>query len=155
MDTVTAALYENYILTVPAMSRPLLPDVWTAPEHLRKGSVSQKGDVYSYAIIAHEIVMRQLPFYTQSSLTRAGKSLEESVSPLSVHILLTMFTSSSSEKIFRVQYPSGMAVFRPDLHFEGASEQETEVRRGPESRREAARILQRTQWCVCSRSSTC
>lgn len=40
-------------------------DLWTAPEHLRKFGVSPKGDVYSYAIIAHEIVMRQAPFYTE------------------------------------------------------------------------------------------
>uniref|UniRef100_A0AAQ5Y9V8 Guanylyl cyclase C n=1 Tax=Amphiprion ocellaris TaxID=80972 RepID=A0AAQ5Y9V8_AMPOC len=44
----------------------LRPDVWTAPEHLRKDGVSQKGDVYSYAIIANEIVVRQAPFYTHS-----------------------------------------------------------------------------------------
>uniref|UniRef100_A0A3Q3VWV2 Guanylate cyclase n=1 Tax=Mola mola TaxID=94237 RepID=A0A3Q3VWV2_MOLML len=44
----------------------LSPDLWTAPEHLRKNGVSQKGDVYSYAIIAHEIIMRRAPFYTKS-----------------------------------------------------------------------------------------
>uniref|UniRef100_A0A3Q1EVN4 Guanylate cyclase n=1 Tax=Acanthochromis polyacanthus TaxID=80966 RepID=A0A3Q1EVN4_9TELE len=68
-------------------------DVWTAPEHLRKDGVSQKGDVYSYAIIANEIVMRRAPFYTQSC-------------------------SNTAEKIYRVQYPSA-TVFRPDLNFEG------------------------------------
>uniref|UniRef100_A0A3Q3EE84 Guanylate cyclase n=1 Tax=Labrus bergylta TaxID=56723 RepID=A0A3Q3EE84_9LABR len=74
-------------------------DVWTAPEHLRKDGVSQKGDVYSYAIIAHEIMMRQTPFYTQ-------------------------YCSDPTVKIYRVQYPSGMNVFRPDLDFNGASERE-------------------------------
>uniref|UniRef100_A0AAQ5ZHR9 Guanylyl cyclase C n=1 Tax=Amphiprion ocellaris TaxID=80972 RepID=A0AAQ5ZHR9_AMPOC len=77
-------------------------DVWTAPEHLRKDGVSQKGDVYSYAIIANEIVVRQAPFYTQ-------------------------FCSNTAEKIYRVQYPSA-TVFRPDLNFEGASEREIEVK---------------------------
>ncbi|KAM7386452.1 hypothetical protein PAMA_009190 [Pampus argenteus] len=77
-------------------------DVWTAPEHLRKDGVSQKGDVYSYAIIAHEIVLRRSPFYTQ-------------------------YCSDPTEKLYRVQYPSAMAVFRPDLNFEGASEKETEL----------------------------
>lgn len=59
-----------YNLSSPLLSSflpsSLLPsDLWIAPEHLRKGGVSQKGDVYSYAIIAHEIMMRQTPFYTQ------------------------------------------------------------------------------------------
>ncbi|XP_044037738.1 heat-stable enterotoxin receptor [Siniperca chuatsi] len=77
-------------------------DVWTAPEHLRKDGVSQKGDVYSYAIIAHEIVMRRTPFYTQ-------------------------FCSNPAEKIYRVQYPIGTNFFRPDLNFDGASEKEIEL----------------------------
>ncbi|XP_061158821.1 guanylyl cyclase C isoform X1 [Syngnathus typhle] len=77
-------------------------DVWTAPEHLRKDGVSQKGDVYSYGIIAHEIILRQPPFYTQYYLSRA-------------------------EKIYRVQYPNGMRVFRPELNFDGVSEKETEL----------------------------
>ncbi|KAM9844043.1 guanylyl cyclase C [Aulostomus maculatus] len=77
-------------------------DVWTAPEHLRKDGVSQKGDVYSYAIIAHEIVMRRPPFYTQCCF-------------------------NLGEKLSRVQYPSGLAVFRPVLNFDGASERESEL----------------------------
>ncbi|KAK9535479.1 hypothetical protein VZT92_007858 [Zoarces viviparus] len=77
-------------------------DVWMAPEHLRKDGVSQKGDVYSYAIIAHEIVMRRSPFYTQ-------------------------YCSDPAEKIYRVHYPSGMGIFRPDLNFDGASEREVEL----------------------------
>ncbi|KAF1379197.1 hypothetical protein PFLUV_G00173570 [Perca fluviatilis] len=48
-------------------------DLWTAPEHLREGGVSQKGDVYSYAIIAHEIVMRWTPFHTQCCSDPAEK----------------------------------------------------------------------------------
>ncbi|CAN9505803.1 unnamed protein product [Ophioblennius macclurei] len=76
-------------------------DLWTAPEHLRKDGVSQKGDVYSYAIIAHEIVMRQPPFYTQHCTSKA-------------------------EKLYRVQYPSA-TVFRPDLYFEGMSEKDIEM----------------------------
>ncbi|KAK5856644.1 hypothetical protein PBY51_008227 [Eleginops maclovinus] len=77
-------------------------DLWTSPEHLRKDGVSQKGDVYSYAIIAHEIIMRWPPFHTQNC-------------------------SDPAEKLYRVQHPSGMSVFRPDLIFEGASEREIEL----------------------------
>ncbi|XP_034567309.1 heat-stable enterotoxin receptor-like [Notolabrus celidotus] len=77
-------------------------DVWTAPEHLRKDGVSQKGDVYSYAIIAHEIMMRCPPFYTK-------------------------YCFDPTEKLYRVQYPSGMSVFRPELNFEGASDREIDL----------------------------
>ncbi|XP_073350785.1 guanylyl cyclase C [Pagrus major] len=77
-------------------------DLWTAPEHLRKDGVSQKGDVYSYAIIAHEIIHRRTPFYTQ-------------------------FCSNPTEKIYRVRFPIGMGYFRPDLNFDGASEREVEL----------------------------
>uniref|UniRef100_A0A8D3C2F3 Guanylate cyclase n=1 Tax=Scophthalmus maximus TaxID=52904 RepID=A0A8D3C2F3_SCOMX len=77
-------------------------DLWTAPEHLRKGGVSQKGDVYSYAIIAHEIIVRRCPFYTQ-------------------------LCSDITEKIHRVQYPTDMSVFRPELNYESASEREIEL----------------------------
>uniref|UniRef100_A0A3B3VU01 Guanylate cyclase n=1 Tax=Poecilia latipinna TaxID=48699 RepID=A0A3B3VU01_9TELE len=77
-------------------------DLWTAPEHLRKDGVSQKGDVYSYGIIAHEIVLRQMPFYTRSCFNTA-------------------------EKLHRVQYPRGNGFFRPDLYFEGISDREIEL----------------------------
>uniref|UniRef100_A0A3B3XLE2 Guanylate cyclase n=1 Tax=Poecilia mexicana TaxID=48701 RepID=A0A3B3XLE2_9TELE len=77
-------------------------DLWTAPEHLRKDGVSQKGDVYSYGIIAHEIVLRQTPFYTRSCFNTA-------------------------EKLHRVQYPRGNGFFRPDLYFEGISDKEIEL----------------------------
>ncbi|XP_047214073.1 guanylyl cyclase C-like [Girardinichthys multiradiatus] len=77
-------------------------DLWTAPEHLRKDGVTQKGDVYSYGIIAHEIILRKTPFYTQCC-------------------------SNSAEKIHRVQHPIGNHFFRPDLYFEGVSEREIEL----------------------------
>uniref|UniRef100_A0A8C6LH64 Guanylate cyclase n=1 Tax=Nothobranchius furzeri TaxID=105023 RepID=A0A8C6LH64_NOTFU len=77
-------------------------DLWTAPEHLRKNDVSQKGDVYSYGIIAHEIILRQTPFYTQCC-------------------------SNTIEKMHRVQFPRDNTFFRPDLNFEGASDREVEL----------------------------
>ncbi|TDG98304.1 hypothetical protein EPR50_G00216840 [Perca flavescens] len=73
-------------------------DLWTAPEHLRRQGTSQKGDVYSFAIIAQEIVLRKSTFYTKSC-------------------------SDGAEKLARVI----MSYFRPDLNFETASEKELEV----------------------------
>ena len=52
----------------------LLSDLWTAPEHLRQEGTSQKGDVYSFAIIAHEIVLRKSTFYTEKCSDRAGEA---------------------------------------------------------------------------------
>ncbi|XP_039990328.1 heat-stable enterotoxin receptor [Xiphias gladius] len=73
-------------------------DLWTAPEHLRKHGTSQKGDVYSFAIISQEIVLRKCTFYTECCSDRA-------------------------EKLSKVI----MSYFRPDLKFETASEKEAEV----------------------------
>nr|XP_023009143.2 heat-stable enterotoxin receptor isoform X1 [Maylandia zebra] len=73
-------------------------DLWTAPEHLRNEGTSQKGDVYSFAIIAQEIVLRKNTFYTESC-------------------------SDRSEKLSRLK----SSYFRPDLNFETASEKELEV----------------------------
>ncbi|MBN3323433.1 GUC2C protein, partial [Atractosteus spatula] len=78
-------------------------DLWTAPEHLRKEGISQKGDVYSFAIISQEIILRKATFYTEACSDRA-------------------------EKLHRVQYPiAPSCVFRPDLNFETAGEKELEV----------------------------
>uniref|UniRef100_A0A8C8G5F4 Guanylate cyclase n=1 Tax=Oncorhynchus tshawytscha TaxID=74940 RepID=A0A8C8G5F4_ONCTS len=76
-------------------------DLWTAPEHLRRQGISQKGDVYSFAIIAQEIVLRRSTFYTQACSDRA-------------------------EKMSRVQYPSEI-YFRPDLNVETAGEKDLEM----------------------------
>ncbi|XP_058649656.1 guanylyl cyclase C [Onychostoma macrolepis] len=78
-------------------------DLWTAPEHLRKEGTSQKGDVYSFAIISQEIMMRKCTFYTSAC-------------------------SDRTEKLARVQFPSmTSSFFRPDLNFESTSEREQEV----------------------------
>ncbi|KAI4876495.1 hypothetical protein NFI96_010589 [Prochilodus magdalenae] len=77
-------------------------DLWTAPEHLRVEGISQKGDVYSFAIIAQEIMLRKCTFYTRDC-------------------------SDEAEKLDRVKYPRMMSHFRPDLNFETASEKELEV----------------------------
>ncbi|GAB1291377.1 Guanylyl cyclase C [Apodemus speciosus] len=79
-----------------------LPDLWTAPEHLRHATVSQKGDVYSFGIIAQEIILRKETFYTQSC-------------------------RDQNEKIFRVENSYGTKPFRPDLFLETADEKELEV----------------------------
>ncbi|XP_030649199.1 heat-stable enterotoxin receptor [Chanos chanos] len=77
-------------------------DLWTAPEHLRAQGYSQKGDVYSFAIIAQEIILRKSPFYSE-------------------------LCSDPAEKIYRVQWPNGLNIFRPDLNFETAGETEVEL----------------------------
>ncbi|XP_036152497.1 heat-stable enterotoxin receptor isoform X1 [Myotis myotis] len=81
---------------------PPRKDLWTAPEHLRQASISQKGDVYSYGIIAQEIIMRRETFYTQCC-------------------------RDQNEKIFRVESSNGVKPFRPDLFLETAEEKELEV----------------------------
>ncbi|KAK6471513.1 heat-stable enterotoxin receptor [Huso huso] len=45
---------------------PIKKDLWTAPELLRQAGFSQKGDVFSYGIIAQEIIQRKETFYTES-----------------------------------------------------------------------------------------
>ncbi|XP_045040257.2 guanylyl cyclase C [Desmodus rotundus] len=81
---------------------PARRDLWTAPEHLRQANISQKGDVYSYAIIAQEIILRKETFYTLSC-------------------------RDQNEKIFRVENSSGAKPFRPDLFLETVEEKELEV----------------------------
>ncbi|XP_022433355.1 heat-stable enterotoxin receptor isoform X3 [Delphinapterus leucas] len=81
---------------------PPRKDLWTAPEHLRQANISQKGDVYSYGIIAQEIILRRETFYTLSC-------------------------RDQKEKIFRVEYSDGVKPFRPDLFLETAEEKELEV----------------------------
>uniref|UniRef100_A0A452GGJ7 Guanylate cyclase n=1 Tax=Gopherus agassizii TaxID=38772 RepID=A0A452GGJ7_9SAUR len=77
-------------------------DLWTAPEHLRHADVSQKGDVYSYGIIAQEIILRRETFYTNSCWDH-------------------------KEKLYRVESGKGVRPFRPDLVPETAGEGELEV----------------------------
>ncbi|TRY88394.1 hypothetical protein DNTS_018304 [Danionella cerebrum] len=61
-----------------------------------------KGDVYSFAIISQEIVLRMNPFHTSCC-------------------------SDTTEKLHRVQCPRGPNVFRPDLSFEAVGETEAEL----------------------------
>ncbi|XP_054446894.1 guanylyl cyclase C [Pteronotus mesoamericanus] len=81
---------------------PAKKDLWTAPEHLRQASISQKGDVYSYGIIAQEIILRKETFYT-------------------------LCCRDQNEKISRVENSNGMKPFRPDLFVETIEEKELEV----------------------------
>ncbi|XP_056152809.1 guanylyl cyclase C [Lampris incognitus] len=77
-------------------------DLWTAPEHLRKQGISQKGDVYSFAVIAQEIILRKSTYYTECC-------------------------SDHAEKLSKIQYPSIMSYFRPHFNFKTTSEKELEV----------------------------
>ncbi|XP_013803059.1 guanylyl cyclase C isoform X1 [Apteryx mantelli] len=81
---------------------PPRKDLWTAPEHLRHADVSQKGDVYSYGIIAQEIILRRETFYTG-------------------------FCQDIKEKLYRVERGKGEKPFRPDLSLETVGEREMEV----------------------------
>ncbi|KAH0616814.1 hypothetical protein JD844_028226 [Phrynosoma platyrhinos] len=81
---------------------PPKKDLWTAPEHLRHGGVSQKGDVYSYGIIAQEIILRRETFYTNNC-------------------------RDHKEKLYRVESSKGPRPFRPDLLLETEGEKEQEV----------------------------
>ncbi|XP_026553286.1 LOW QUALITY PROTEIN: heat-stable enterotoxin receptor [Pseudonaja textilis] len=77
-------------------------DLWTAPEHLRCGDVSQKGDVYSYGIIAQEIILRKETFYTNHC-------------------------RNSKEKLYRVESSKEERPFRPDLLLETEGERELDI----------------------------
>ncbi|XP_054845107.1 guanylyl cyclase C [Eublepharis macularius] len=81
---------------------PPKKDLWTAPEHLRHGDVSQKGDVYSYGIVAQEIILRRETFYTN-------------------------YCQDHKEKLYRVESCKGERPFRPDLSLDSAEEREQEV----------------------------
>ncbi|XP_067998716.1 guanylyl cyclase C isoform X2 [Melanerpes formicivorus] len=81
---------------------PPRKDLWTAPEHLRHADVSQKGDVYSYGIIAQEIILRRETFYT-------GHCWD------------------NKEKLYRVENGKGLKPFRPDLTLETVGEKQVEL----------------------------
>ncbi|KAM3914495.1 guanylyl cyclase C [Leptodactylus fuscus] len=77
-------------------------DLWMSPEHIRYNGVSQKGDVYSYGIIAQEIILRNETFYTEQC-------------------------HDHKEKMAKVKNIKGDCPFRPDLHLDTAEEREIEV----------------------------
>ncbi|KAM5148059.1 guanylyl cyclase C [Mantella aurantiaca] len=77
-------------------------DLWMCPEHLRQDGVSQKGDIYSYGIIAQEIIFRKDTFYTEQY-------------------------HDTKEKLARVQNFKGDYAFRPYLNLDSAEEWEIEV----------------------------
>uniref|UniRef100_A0A8D2MIF6 Guanylate cyclase n=1 Tax=Zonotrichia albicollis TaxID=44394 RepID=A0A8D2MIF6_ZONAL len=81
---------------------PPRKDLWTAPEHLRHADASQKGDVYSYGIIAQEIILRRETFYTKHWW-------------------------DNREKLYRVENCKGVKPFRPDLTLETVGERQAEV----------------------------
>ncbi|XP_078497309.1 guanylyl cyclase C-like [Lissotriton helveticus] len=81
---------------------PWRRDLWVAPEHLRQEGVSQKGDVYSYGIIAQEIIQRKETFYTECC-------------------------RDPKEKMCRVHHAKDLLPFRPDLSMESVQNEELEV----------------------------
>ncbi|XP_078506458.1 guanylyl cyclase C-like [Lissotriton helveticus] len=81
---------------------PWSRDLWRAPEHLRQEGVSQKGDVYSYAIIAQEIIQRKEAFYTEC-------------------------WQDPKEKLCRVHDAKELIPFRPDLKIDSVRTEELEV----------------------------
>lgn len=80
MDALRSITLFQLPLSRPPLPCPLLSsessDLWTAPEHLRHADVSQKGDVYSYGIIAQEIILRKETFYTGHCRDSRGKSID-------------------------------------------------------------------------------
>uniref|UniRef100_A0A8D2MKT1 Guanylate cyclase n=1 Tax=Zonotrichia albicollis TaxID=44394 RepID=A0A8D2MKT1_ZONAL len=90
-------------LKVVFFPRAVCPsNLWTAPEHLRHADASQKGDVYSYGIIAQEIILRRETFYTKHWW-------------------------DNREKLYRVENCKGVKPFRPDLTLETVGERQAEV----------------------------
>ncbi|XP_069506392.1 guanylyl cyclase C-like [Ambystoma mexicanum] len=81
---------------------PWRRDLWVAPEHLRQEGVSQKGDVYSYGIIAQEIILRKETFHTECC-------------------------RDPKEKMCRVHDAKELLPFRPDLDLDSVREEELEV----------------------------
>lgn len=78
MDALRRITLFQLLFSLPPLPCPPLSsgslDLWTAPEHLRHADVSQKGDVYSYGIIAQEIILRRETFYTGHCRDNKGKS---------------------------------------------------------------------------------
>ncbi|XP_062918735.1 guanylyl cyclase C-like isoform X3 [Mobula hypostoma] len=76
--------------------------LWTAPEHLRREGISQKGDVYSYGIIGQEIIYRKDTFHSEA-------------------------ISNPEEKLKRVMMANESPLLRPSLPLETATDKELEV----------------------------
>uniref|UniRef100_A0A667HQN3 Guanylate cyclase n=1 Tax=Lynx canadensis TaxID=61383 RepID=A0A667HQN3_LYNCA len=77
---------------------PPTKDLWTAPEHLRQASTPRKGDVYSYGIIAQEIILRRETFYTEENRRRYHPLSKSTPSFFQVYLLVKNCWEEDPEK---------------------------------------------------------
>ena len=92
----------KYFITLVLLVTELM---WTAPEHLEEFAArrSQSGDVFSYGIILHEILVRNLPYATFESVNPKGESASLSKESINVPPFLTQVTFVSRYYSARAQ----------------------------------------------------